>query len=45
MKSIIANLDVFTLVKLEKRAAQAKLTLEHYVALFLAKWVEPITKG
>lgn len=42
MKDIIASLDVFTLVKLEERAAKAKMSLERYVSLYLAEWVEPI---
>lgn len=42
MKDIITNLDVFTLVKLEARAARAKMSLARYVSLFLADWVEPI---
>ena len=44
MAIISANLDVFTLVKLEARAAIAGMTLDQYVDFFLSKGIEPITK-
>lgn len=37
MAIIITNLDVFTLVKLEVRAASVGMTLEQYVDFFLSK--------
>lgn len=44
MTEITANLDVFTLVKIETRAALAGMTLDQYVDLFLSEGIEPITK-
>ena len=44
MANIIANLDVFTLVKLEVRATIAGMTLDQYVDFFLSKGIEPIAK-
>lgn len=43
MATIIIKLDVFTLVKLEVRAAIVGMTLERYVDFFLSKGIEPIT--
>ena len=43
MATIITKLDVFTLVKLEVRAAIVGMTLEQYVDFFLSNGIEPIT--
>lgn len=44
MTNITANLDVFTLVKLEIRAAIVGMTLDQYVDFFLSSGIEPIAK-
>lgn len=44
MAEIITNLDVFTFVKLEARAAVVGMTIEQYVDSFLSEGIEPILK-
>ena len=43
MATIVVNLDVFTFVKLEIRAAKAGMSLGQYVDFFLSEGIEPIT--